>query len=214
MSLSSSIVCVSGCRWPSRGRAAGQRGIERRGRRACGGAARPVALAAAAKAASIARLHFVEPLAGGRLVGRGDRAELFCSGFEPAALGAEELDAGRFERGGIAGGVEGRLGGSFATRRVRRGSRRVPCVGALQSSARRKRMPISKQAKRTSRMSAHLAVSVSALTNGERHSRPPALLSPGRRRRRSRPDRGSPSRRASCGRGRCSAFSRPWMNSL
>ncbi len=38
-----------------------------------------------------------------------DGAELLLHVLEPAALGAEKLDAGRFQRIGIGGGIEGAL---------------------------------------------------------------------------------------------------------
>ncbi|MEM1081747.1 MAG: amidohydrolase family protein [Pseudomonadota bacterium] len=55
-------------------------------------------------------LHRVELLTGGGLIGLVDLAHPLLNRLEPARLGAEELDAGRFEHIDIRGAVERRLG--------------------------------------------------------------------------------------------------------
>ena len=77
-SFSSSIVCVSGCRWPSRGRMPGTVGSK------CGPSADAAARAGHAGLGRFERgldllLDLVEPLPGRRLVGLVDRAEAFLA---------------------------------------------------------------------------------------------------------------------------------------
>ncbi len=75
MSFSSSIVCVIGCKWPSRNRRPGSVGSNA----ACGGSlgAGGEPLLSRGERRFDGGLHFVEPLAGRRLVGLIDLAEPF-----------------------------------------------------------------------------------------------------------------------------------------
>ena len=80
ISFSSSIVCVIGCRWPSRGRTPGTVGSNRRrlGRRTAA-AGQPVDGRFVGRLDRL--LDLVEPLAGGRLVGLIDLPRPFCTAF-------------------------------------------------------------------------------------------------------------------------------------
>ncbi len=105
MSLSSSIVCVIGWRWPSRKRRARQADVELLAGRAGAGVLEP--LAGGGEGGIDRGFDFVESFAGGRLIGRRDGAESLLSRFQAATFYAEKIDARRFEGAGIGRGGEG-----------------------------------------------------------------------------------------------------------
>ena len=104
-SFNSSMVCVSGCRCPNRGRIPGTVG-SKRGPVAVAPAPLATRAWAASSAASICCLSWLKRWPACRLVGLVDRAEAFLGRFEPAALHAQELDPRSLQGRGVAGRLE------------------------------------------------------------------------------------------------------------
>ena len=131
-SFSSSMVCVSGCRCPSRGRMPGTVGSNagrprpscRRGQRCLGRFERGLDLL----------LELVETLPGLRLVGLVDRAEALLGRFEPAALHPQELDPRSLQGRGVAGRLEG--GPGIAAQLVKLGKEFRQSHGILKRETR------------------------------------------------------------------------------
>ena len=132
MSFSSSIVCVIGWRWPSRGRTPGIVGSKDVVRR---GGLRPPgdALRASSRAASICRLTALNLRAGGRLVGLLDRRRAPFARPSTARSWRRETGSAPPRPPRRRRRRQARPGPLGPGRPVRRETRPVPCLGPFPS---------------------------------------------------------------------------------